>query len=144
MTVYINGRPDFKDHRFGITEIRQYPQFIYSLSRNAMLVHKVVKVEAHWYEAEYDRLRRLETPRIIATAVCGQGFFVYLPDSRRKSRSSFCEIPKKDSVPCGACHGCPRPFGKHGYPPCSKEMARVRLGCIVRGRKTSETQAVSA
>lgn len=133
--TWVEGRPDFRDHAFGITTMAKHPKYVYGVSHNSMLIHKVSRVEAHWYEARYDRLLRLETPKLIAKTVCQQHFFIQMPHDRRHFTASFCEIPKPDAVLCGACYGKPRPFGKHGKPPCSKELARVRLGCLTRARQ---------
>jgi len=132
--MWIEGRPDFADWQFGKTRLAKHPKYVYGTSRQSMLIHKIAYVTAHWYEAHYDRMLRLETPNLVATALCGQIFFVQLRHDRRKFTASMCEIPKPDAVLCGACHGEPRPFGKYGKPPCSKEIAKVRLGCLVRGK----------
>ncbi len=135
--TWINGRPDLADQSFGQTVIAKHPKYVYSTSHGAMLMHKILYVKAYWYEAQYDRLLRLETPELIAVAVCQQAFFIHLPHDERKFRASFCDLPKPEAVLCGACHGEPRPFGKRGKPPCSKELAKIRLGCLMRGRKAS-------
>ena len=139
--TWIEGRPDFGNHSFGQTVLAKHPKYVYSTSRGAMLIHKVLYVKAYWYEPMYDRLLRLETPKLVAVANCQQAFFIHLPRDRRKFRASFCEVPKPDAVLCGACHGEPRPFGKRGKPPCSKELAKIRLGCSVRGVKREQFQA---
>ena len=134
--TWIEGRPDFRDHSFGITKLKDFPKYVYGTAGNALLIHKVSSVEAYWYEPDYGRMLRLETPKLIARSVCQQSFFIHLPRSRQKFKAVMCEVPKPDAVLCGACHGQPRPFGRHGKPPCSKEMAKIRLGCLTRGRST--------
>ncbi len=141
MTTYIEGRPDFANHDFGHTEIKKFPPFVYSLSLNGMLVHKVSHVTASWYEAQYDRMLRLDTPKLVATTVCGYFFFIHLPRDKKTFKASLCEIPKPDAVLCGRCHGEPASFGKHGKASCSKRVARVRLGCLVRGRSAAGMHA---
>lgn len=134
--TYVMGRPDFRNHSFGKTEIEKHPKYIYSSSMNGMLIHKVSYVEAHWYEVADggEKLLRLESPKLIGVSVCGQHFFIHLPRAKRnqKFRAAMCEIPKPDAVMCGRCHGEVATFGKRGNPPCSKEMARIRKGCLQR------------
>jgi hypothetical protein len=130
--IYVMGRPDFGDHCFGKVEIVKHPQYVYSTSKMGMLIHKVLRVQAHWYEPRYDRLLRLENPKITCDSVCGQIFFIHLPHDDRKFRASFCEIPNPGAVLCGRCHGQPSTFAKRGNPPCSKEMAKIRKGCLQR------------
>ena len=130
--TYVEGRPDFANHSFGITRLKDYPKYVYGMAGNALLVHKVAYVEAYWYEPQYDRMLRLETPKLIARSVCNCSFFIHLPHARKKFKAVMCEIPKPDAVLCGACHGQPRPYGKNGTPPCSKELAKIQLGCLVR------------
>jgi hypothetical protein len=133
--TWIEGRPDLADHSFGITKVAKFPKYVYSTAGNAMLVHKVASVDAYWYEEDYGRLLRLETPKLIARTACNMSCFIHLPRNNRKFKAVMCEIPKPDAVLCGACHGEPRPFGKHGKPPCTKEMAKIRLGCLQRASK---------
>ena len=130
----IIGRPDFADNAFGKTELVDYPTYVFGLSKACMLVHKVARVTAHWYSAHYDRLYRHQSPKLVAETVCGKIFFIQLP-GEKIPRATFCDLPKEDAVPCGRCHGQPATFGKHGTPSVSKEMAKIRLGCAVRGRK---------
>ncbi len=131
----IRGRPDFLEPDFGVTHLAKVPRYVYATCRNAMLVHKVARVEAHWYEARYDHLLRLDNPKLVAKSVCGQIFFIHLPYDRKKFRASLCEVPATNAVLCGRCHGRVATFGKHNSWPCTKEIAKVRLGCIVRGRR---------
>lgn len=128
----VRGRPDFANHRFGITKAKRTPKYVYSLSHQAMLIHKVAYAENYWYVPMGDHLLRLDTPKIIARTVCNQSFFIHLPRDHRKFRASFCEVPNPEAVLCGGCHGEVATFGKHGNPPCTKELAKVRLGCISR------------
>lgn len=45
----INGRPDFADPKFGVTEAKRFPPHIFSVSKSASLMHHVLSVELQWY-----------------------------------------------------------------------------------------------
>ena len=83
METIIEGRPDFGHPNCGVTEVKSFPKYVYGTSRLAALIHKVSHVRAYWYKAQYDHLRRLQTPKIIATSICGQSFFIHIPDDSR-------------------------------------------------------------
>lgn len=136
--LIVDGRPDLRDHTFGKTRIKKHPKYVYSTSGGAMLVHRIKYVTAYWYDTHYSHLIRRQTPKLVAKSFCQNSFFLNLPKQKNKFSAVACEIPAPDAVLCGACHGQPRPFGKYGKPPCTKELAQVRLGCLVRGKQTSK------
>jgi hypothetical protein len=126
----VEGRPDFVDRKFGVTVAKRHAKYVYS-NLNGLLLHKVNKVELHWYDARMDHLVRRDVPHVSITTVCGQMFFGSSSrGGKALRRSTMCELPKPDAVLCGRCHGETPPFGKDGKPPCTKGEAKVRLGCI--------------
>ncbi len=135
---YIHGRPDFADSSFGITTLKRFPPYVYSLM-GGMLVHKVREVTARWYEAkacrcegrlEYSHLERRTTPRLTVVTVCGQTFYA---GAEHAGRSRACEIPKPDAVLCGRCHGTGPVFGRGLAEQSTKRAdARRRIGCVAR------------
>lgn len=125
-------RDSVNDRTFGITETRRHPAYVYSINKNACLMHKVSYVEIHWHAfvAGGSKLGRLKQPAMIAHTVCG-GFRALTPD-----RSRTCHIPLPGSMLCGRCHGEPATFGKHGKGTkarIKRADAHVSLGCIVKG-----------
>jgi hypothetical protein len=132
----IYGRPDFeanmRGEKFGVTRAKKHPPYIYSISANSALIHKIAYVEMHWWQASSikssgDCLRRLHKPRLIARTVCGMNKFM------TADRSRTCTIPRPDAVRCGKCHGFDAPFGKEGWATkagVKKSEAYVKLGCV--------------
>lgn len=128
--VVINGRPDFQDHDFGVTSAKKFPPYVFSVSKNAALIHKVVSVEMRWYAPNYHNLVRLKRPRMIANTACGEFRFL----SGDKTRT--CLVPAPDALLCGRCHGEVATFGKKGKATqlgITRQQANVKLGCVVKG-----------
>jgi hypothetical protein len=129
----IRGRPDFSDRRFGITEAKKYPPYVFGIRGVSCLVHKVLCVELHWWRCGGSRgefLVKLKRPVMIAQTNCQQHFRLD-PDIART-----CRVPNPDALLCGRCHGEGATFGKRG--PSKKEgltrqEAHVKLGCVVQG-----------
>lgn len=124
-------REAVNERRFGITTTRRHPAYVYSINKNAALMHKVREVEIHWYAVvSMDKLGRLKQPAMIAHTVCGC-LRPLTPD-----RSRTCAVPLPGSVLCGRCHGEPATFGKHGRAKAeglTRAKANVNLGCVVAG-----------
>lgn len=126
--IYIDGRPDFPGYnRFGITQAKKFPKYVYSANKMGLLIHKIVNVELHWWEPcdGGKRLVRRRKPSMIAHTVCGQSKFL------KPGKAHTCEIPRPDAVLCGRCHGEAPTFGRIVPPKVSKQYARNHLGCIV-------------
>lgn len=130
-------RESVNDRTFGVTKSKRHPAYVYSINKNAVLMHKVDHVEIHFYAVIGpcgSRLGRLKQPAMIARLVCGD-FRALTPEKTRT-----CHVPEPDSILCGACHGQPRPFGKDGWARKSgvkKSEAHVKLGCVVNGYPSS-------
>lgn len=137
----IYGRPDFESWRrgekFGVTRAKKHPPYVFSISGNAALVHKIAYVELHWWRASTlfesgDCLRKNNPPNMVATTVCGASRFL------TPARTRTCLIPRPDAIRCTKCFGLPEQsaFGKNGW--CTKagvtrQEAHVKLGCVVEG-----------
>lgn len=123
---YVEGRPDFQERTFGVTRLRKFPPFVYSLL-GGMLVHSVSHVEAQWYAPEYGRLRRLPSPRLTVHANCGAVFYAGRDSGKR---AQACVRPRADAVMCGRCRG--EGAVLVGADRASKRRdARRRLGCVM-------------
>ena len=128
-TEVVLGRPDFADRSFGVTQLKRFPPYVYSLL-GGMLVHKVESVEARWYKPQMNHLERLSSPALIIRAVCGQVF--YAGQGCRRERSRSCALPRPDAVLCGRCHGTGPVFGRGlAERAVTRREAKQRLGCIV-------------
>lgn len=123
------GRPDFGGSRFGITVATTHPPYVYSSNGMGRLIHRVARVDLHWYDCKGDWLRRRSSPKMIAVTVCGN--YRHLTSTRRlKART--CAVPAPDAVLCGRCHGQTANFPHRD--PTSKRRAleaKRKLGCIV-------------
>lgn len=130
--VPIIDRDSVNESTFGVTDAKRHPAYVYSINKNSCLMHKVVRVELHWY-ALVDggsKMGRLKQPAAIAHTACG----CYRVLTPQKSRT--CHVPLPDSVLCGRCHGEPATFGKHGkgtQAGLKRAEAHVKLGCVVAG-----------
>ena len=128
----IHGRPDFHDHRFGVTEAKKHPAYVFSIRGVSCLVHTVLRVELHWWRVTRDghALVKLKRPVMIATTKCQQSF-------RLKGKvSRTCHLPSPDALLCGRCHGEAATFGKHGAATkagTKRQEAHVKLGRAVQG-----------
>ena len=127
--IIVSGRPDLDDMAFGVTPLRRFPEFVYSLL-GGMLVHRIARVEARWYEPTQrgDALRRLSVPSVVAYAVCGQYF--YFNHWRGKVRARACVAPRDGAVLCGRCAGN-GPVFRRGIDAAAelRREARARIGC---------------
>jgi hypothetical protein len=129
----VRGRPDFQNHGFGVTLAKRYPPYVFSIRGVSCLVHKVARVELQWYRVGKSGgscLVRMKRPVQIAHTVCG--FTTWLMGDTSRT----CHIPNPDAVLCGRCHGELPSFGKHGAATkagLKRQVAHVRLGCVVKG-----------
>ena len=129
----IEGRPDFTDHRFGITRAKTYPPYVFGVRGLSCLVHKVRYVELHWWRVGGHRgecLVKLKRPVMIATTNCQQSFRLDGDASRT------CHLPSPDALLCGRCQGEPATFPRRGPAKKSgltRQEAHVKLGCVVKG-----------
>lgn len=130
----IHGRPDFnRSQRFGVTEAKKYPPFVFSVRGGSCLVHKVARVEMHWWRVGGNRgdcLVKMKRPVMFAQTSCSMSFRL------EGSRSRTCWIPNPDALLCGRCHGDVATFGKHGVGTkagIKRQEAHVKLGCVVAG-----------
>lgn len=121
------------ERTFGIKSTKRHPAYVYSVNKNACLMHKIARVEIHFYAfvgPSGSKLGRLKQPAMVAHTVCG-AFRALRPE---KSRT--CTVPLPGAVLCGRCHGEPCTFGKDGKGTAAglkKAEARVKLGCEVAG-----------
>lgn len=125
-------RHSVDERTFGVTLVKRFPPYVFSINGNALLIHKIARVECHWWKigGHGHTLIKALRPRMIAKTVCQQTKFL---DS---DRARTCRIPEPSAVLCGVCHGDPATFGKHGRgrrEGISKEWAHVQLGCVVKG-----------
>ncbi len=130
-SVDLIDRHSVNERTFGITSTKRHPAYVYSVNKNACLMHKVHHVEIHWYAlVSGSVMGRLKQPAMIAHTACGDTRII------TPERSRTCHIPLVGSVLCGRCHGEPATFGKHGSGTKSglkREEARVKLGCLING-----------
>ena len=124
--IIIHGRPDFADKRFGHTTVKKFPKYVYSSNGNGLLIHKVLRVEARWYDVVPAGLLRRHTPHLTAISVCGQYFYI----NHGKGYGVACEMPKPDAVLCGRCHGTGPVFRKNPVDIEKRRDAHRKLGCI--------------
>lgn len=128
----IIDRDSVDERTFGVSKAARHPAYVYSVNRNACLMHKVFAVEIQWYAllGNGSTMGRLKQPAMIAHTVCGCSRAL-TPD-----RSRTCAVPLPESVLCGRCHGEPATFGKHGDGTkrgLKRAEANVKLGCVVAG-----------
>lgn len=126
--IYTKGRPDFPGwKRFGITEAKSFPTYVHSANKTGMMMHKVAKVELHWWEPcdGGARLVRRYRPNMIATTICGMSKFL------EPGRAHTCMLPNPTAVLCGRCHGKPATFRGRKEHEVSKQFAKDHLGCVV-------------
>lgn len=128
----IEGRPDLHDGTFGVTTATRHPPYVFSIRGSSCLVHKVVRVELHWWRIarQGHALVKMTRPHMIAQTICRQ--HVQL----KRDHARTCRIPRADAVLCGRCHGEPASFGANGAATkagLTKPIAHVRLGCVVEG-----------
>ena len=131
-SVPIIDRSSVNDRTFGVVKARRHPAYVYSVNKNACLMHKIAEVEIHFYAlvGSGSKMGRLKQPAMIAYTVCG-GFRALVPE-----RSRTCTVPFPDAVLCGRCHGESPTFGKHGKGTkagLKRAEANVKLGCTVAG-----------
>lgn len=129
-------RDSVDDRTFGVTKAQRHPAYVYSINKNACLMHKVREVELQWYAliGAGHQMGRLKQPAAIAHTVCG------VSRALMPERSRTCAVPLSGSVLCGRCHGEPATFGKHGNGTkagLKRAEANVRLGCAVAGYPSS-------
>jgi hypothetical protein len=124
--VVIDGRPDiFGLPRFDVWgRAKKFPKYVYSVTGNGCLVHKIAGVRIKWWEVDKggDRLIRSDTPVMLAETVCGTSRFL--------DRAKTCAVPRPDAILCGRCHGEPATFGRKSNPSITRRQAHDRLGCI--------------
>lgn len=131
-TAPIIERRSVDDRTFGVSTTRRHPAYVYSVNKNAALIHKVREVEIHWYAliGGGSQMGRLKQPAMIAHTVCGNS------KALTPERTRTCHIPAPDALLCGRCHGEPATFGKHGAATkagVKRRDANVKLGCVVNG-----------
>lgn len=126
-------RNSVDEHTFGVTLAKRFPPYVFSINGNALLVHRILRVELHWWKignSDYNLLVKVRRPRLYAHTACQQVKFL---DS---DRARTCMVPQPTAVLCGACHGEPATFGKRGRAVrdgISKAWANTQLGCVVNG-----------
>lgn len=130
-TAEIVDRDSVNDRTFGVTTAKRHPAYVYSINKNAALMHKVREVTIHHYAyVGMSKMGRLKQPAMIAQAVCGVSRAL-LP-----TRSRTCHVPLPGAVLCGRCHGEGPRFGKRGTltkAGVTRAEAHVKLGCLVAG-----------
>jgi hypothetical protein len=121
-------RDAVNERTFGVTTARRHPTYVYSVNKNACLMHKIASVEIHHYATlNMSKLGRLKQPAMIAHTVCGVARLLTPKHSRT------CTVPLPDAVLCGRCHGKPPTFRRSVASTNAKKEARVKLGCEVAG-----------
>lgn len=131
-TAPVIDRNSVDDRTFGVSRAKRHPAYVYSINKNACLMHRIAYVEIHWYAliSGGSKMGRLKQPAMIAKTACGDTRML-TPD-----RSRTCHIPLPNSVLCGRCHGQLATFGANGAGTMSglkRSEANVRLGCEVSG-----------
>jgi hypothetical protein len=128
----IDGRPDHQDHSFGVTLAKTFPPYVYGIRGVSCVVHKILRVELHWWRVSDSgcRLVRMKRPVMIAITPCAQSFWLRVEVCRT------CRVPNPDALLCGRCHGEISTFPKRG--PARKtgetrQEAHIKLGCVVAG-----------
>lgn len=130
-------RGSVNERTFGRTTTRRHPAYVYSINKNACLMHKIASVEIHWYAFfNGGKLGRLKQPAMIATTMCGMS----KPLTSDLTRT--CHVPFPDSELCGRCHGHGTTFpkvakGRSKITGRTRQEANVTLGCIVNGYPSS-------
>ena len=135
-------RSSINERVFGVTKAKRHPRYVFSVNRNACLMHKIADVTIQHYAliAGGRKLGRLKQPAMIATTMCGYSFAL-TPD-----RSRTCAVPLPDAVLCGRCHGQLPTFRRTVASKAAKIDARVKLGCEVAGYPSalaSDTKALT-
>ena len=53
--------------KFGVTEAKSFPPYVFSTSKNGCLIHKVDRVELHWYRiaGHGHKLVRVTRPKTV-------------------------------------------------------------------------------
>lgn len=124
-------RSAVNERTFGVAESKRHPAYVYSVNKNACLMHKIIRVTIHFYAiVGMHKLGRLKQPAMIAHTACGCSW------SLRPERSRTCHVPLPDSVLCGRCHGKGPTFRRSGDGRKRREAA-VKLGCVVAGYPSS-------
>jgi hypothetical protein len=95
--IIIEGRPDFADPMFGKTVLKRFPPYVYS--PRGLLIHRVERAEAWWYDHQCDRLIRRQSPVLLAYCFCGMSFRI------EAGRGKTCAVPSPEAVICGKCQG---------------------------------------
>ncbi len=129
--VELIDRDAVNERTFGKSETRRHPAYVYSINKNACLMHRIVRVEIQWYAfVDMHRLGRLKQPAMIAITAC------QCSRPLLATRTRTCAVPLRGSILCGRCHGEPATFGRHGKGTLAglkRSEAHVQLGCEVNG-----------
>jgi len=125
-------RPFGDRDSFGPLLAQRFPPFVFSIRGASCLIHRVQRVEVHWWRiaGHGHLLAKLKRPVLIAITICGSHFRLCGDIART------CHVPNPDAIPCGRCNGEVAPFGKHGSATkagLKRQVAHVRLGCVVKG-----------
>lgn len=107
---------------------RRFKKYVYSTSSNGCLIHRVREVKLRWWDYSYHYLMRRRSPVICATTNCGINYFI------SGTKAKFCDIPAPDAVLCAMCHGEGRNFPRGRDHKVSKELAKIRKGCMEEGK----------
>lgn len=60
------GRRDLSEHDYGVTLAKKHPPYVFSIRGRSCLIHKVARVELHWYRITMHRLIKLKRPYMMA------------------------------------------------------------------------------
>lgn len=132
-------RDKVNERSFGVTTAKRHPNYVFSINKNACLMHKIAEVEIHHYATlNHHKLGRLKQPAMIAHTVCGATRILTAKHSRT------CTVPLPDAVLCGRCHGQPATFRRSVASTDAKRAARVKLGCEVAGYPSALNMDASA
>ncbi len=123
----IIDRHAVNERTFGVQQSKRHPAYVYSINKNACLMHRIIRVEVQFYAfVSIGKIGRLKQPAMIAHTACGASRPL-TPD-----RSRTCHVPLPGAVLCGRCHGQGPTFRRSGQSQQRREAA-VKLGCVVAG-----------
>jgi hypothetical protein len=118
------GGKEEREHDYAKT----FLPYVYSTSRNAALVHRVLRVQVRWWDCAMTHMLRRQSPILIVECACGMFFRI------NGAKAKMCEIPKPDAVLCGACNGKGRNFPRRRPADIPLSLAKIRIGCIERAQ----------
>lgn len=103
-------------------------KYVFGTNSQNALMHRILHLQLRWWtcgpQGEY--LIRLQAPRVVAVTICHR----WIRIDSHSTNGRICALPKADAVLCGSCHGQARNFPRGQGHKISRELAKVRLGCV--------------